>query len=267
MPVLCANGVLCYKEVAEICEDDYLLLKKAVSFEYESDSKGYLTGLYYGDGSVRNKGAVLYFSMKEHALFEHALKLTRSLGWYRRDYVKEFRVPYRSAVRVIDLNREAREYFDRFVGWPKLDYLSDEWLESSSNWKASFVKGLYDADGGYQGRTLSLASVRVNFVKELQHQMLGLGIVSHRANQVVRGFGVESVVARLNISGNSSYANFRKIGLTEPAKREKLYRSEGVGSKDKQYPKELSVGLREGLGSVGKQAVSWTPFLYDHWVS
>ena len=149
------------------------------------------------------------------------------------------------------LKRPALEYLRSILGDRKPSRFTDKMLEQSVSWLTSFVRGLFDADAGFQGRTLSLSYKNVSFLEDLQVILLSWGIVSHIGSKVTILQGNEFTGYYLNIVGNESYLNYSKmVSLSQQVKRDKLCRAISVGIKDKMYPARLAGDLKSAFSKT-----------------
>lgn len=242
-PVLTLEGGM-LKSTFEVKIGDYLILKRGFCEETQFNPKAWLAGLFFGDGSYNGKKVVQYVPKREIEIYESVLKIVKELNWWERDYDH----CQCECLRNVCLTKEAAEFYRTVVG-NKRDKLTDYFLNESKSFKASFIRGLFDADGGYSGRTLTLTSIRQNFLHEIQQILLiEFGIITHCSSRHSCLKGEFFECGYLSISGSESYELFEKlIGLTVKEKRDKLKRVIGVGSKDKVYPKELGMCVRKRI--------------------
>lgn len=142
----------------------------ASEIEFEGDS--YTLGYLYGDGHFRNDStAEVTFCVPEKLALLPRLTGVRSVGNDGRGY--------------------QRAYVTGDFAALSKEHVPSSIMNSSISARASFVAGVFDADGNYDSKQkrVRLASVHRSFLRDVALVLESLGILAHVSNGGPSGYG------------------------------------------------------------------------------
>jgi len=180
-PVLVERGRDCIWVPLEDIEDGDIVITEVNKISYLNDSKSYLLGLMYGDGSFKKKQKHYYESDDSHFL-----KMFQSIG----GVVKKNKKDIRSKVYFPDKGVFSKESFEKLGFYGELRSIPDSILNGSWSEQCSFVEGILISSSveTYANSTLVLRSKQrrvVDFVEQISRYM---GYTTHRSVYNGKGY-------------------------------------------------------------------------------
>lgn len=233
-----------WKQAIDLEENDFVLCKKG-NCNSIPKNKGmnkdlwYLAGHLYGDGCIHQRKNWVNFrwlvSEKEPEIKSFILFVLKNNNAKYNIYclTKEKHQRHTSLkcnqelYRISTSNAQLPLLNDILPGYePK-----GRWKKSLpvSIWQSgeeqicSFLRGLFDTDGGMQKRQPLLTTKWKNLAQEVQHLLLSIGIISSVTSYKVSWNGKKNKYFRVRILGKSSREIFKeKIGFNSFAKKQSL---------------------------------------------
>jgi len=202
--------------------------------------EGWLLGSLVGDGTFADKyeAKLRYWGKDQWEVAEQALSFMSASVSHRSDcQVVENKANRFLQVGSVGLGKLAEQFGIRKGN--KV-VISPEIEKASSEFYSGFLQGLFDADGSVQGgnskgKSVRLSQINLEFLRGVQRMLLRLGIKStlyaNRTDTQMRSMpngrgGVQDYLCQalheLIISRSSIEVYNRRVGFSEPAKKERL---------------------------------------------
>src|SRR3989338_665159 len=235
-----------WKEVRDLKKGEQIVLHNHADSSWDgrgSAKEGWLLGNLLGDGNIeRNQKANLdYWGPSREHMMVYARELVHATVGGRSDLMGHIAKTGYARVQSVALGALAAEY-----SMTSANKIPCERIErASSAFYEGFLRGWFDADGSIQGTqqkgvSVRLASNSLDALETAQRMLARLGVIStiyqKRRSAGLRmlpdGRGGHKLYAcgdnhELIISGSNVLQFSRRIGFTEPEKKERLARTLG----------------------------------------
>lgn len=208
------NGDFYYKQLKDFKVGDYVCIQRGQQTFGNVDMStedAYLIGLFIGDGMI-NYG------------YNHQNITTSD------KYIENFCVNYCNKNNIsYRIDEDNRTECTKDVVFKKFDWFFDKYnikrclsynkevpkivRESNKRTQISFLKGLFDTDGGVEsnGGVVCFSSTSKKLIKEVQMMLLNLGIISRKSERVTKSTFGRSF--RLIISGEDIKIFYELVGF------------------------------------------------------
>jgi ATP-dependent DNA helicase PIF1 len=180
--------------------------------KYITDELCYVMGLLVGDGCYSGKKFQIEFGKRNEQIIETYRKLIKDLFNYDckfYDYSSK-RVP-----RLCIFSKNIRLFFK----WCGLDFVTAPnkkipWsvLNNTISAQKSFIRGLFDTDGGVNNDGIHLTSVSLTLMEQMHILLLNLGVIS-KLGIIREAVGKWSTTYRIYISGEGAVNYAKYIGF------------------------------------------------------
>lgn len=173
-----------------------------------------IMGYLVGDGCLTRPNTILFTNKDEDILFNFITFMEERLG---------VKVVKKNDMDYLIYGMYVREYFNQ-LGLKQVSSYDKEIpkiiLEAPKNIVASFIRGLFDTDGGLADSYIEFCTASEKMSKQLQVLLLNFGIVSTRTKKYNKQFNTYSY--RICIYGKNMDIFLNEIGFSCKRKQQRL---------------------------------------------